>query len=51
MVSAEEKMKFCPELRNASEVAILIDAFSYVLSVASYCFISYFSLLNALTAS
>lgn len=47
MVSAEENTKFCPELRNARDVAILVDAFSYVLSVASYCFISCFSLLNS----
>lgn len=40
-------MKFCPELSRASDVAILTEAFSYVLSVASYCATSYFSLLKA----
>lgn len=33
-------MKFWPELSMASEVAILTEAFSYVLSVASYCRVS-----------
>lgn len=51
IVSADEKIMFWPELRNASEVAILIEALSYVLRVSSYCLISNFSLLNSLTAS
>jgi hypothetical protein len=46
IVNALEKMKFCPELSIANEVAILTDAFSYVLSVSSYCLTSYSSLLN-----
>lgn len=43
---ALEKMTFCPELRYASEVAILIDAFSYADRCLSYCATSYFSLLK-----
>lgn len=48
-VSAEEKMMFCPELSNASEVAILMDAFSYDFRCRSYCLISYASLPKCCT--
>lgn len=46
MVKAVEKIMFCPEFKNASEVAILTDAFSYLLKVSSNCLTSYFSLLK-----
>jgi hypothetical protein len=45
-VSAVENMTFWPELRKASDVAILIDAFSYARRCVSYCVISYCSLLK-----
>jgi len=47
IVKALLKMKFCPTLSEARLVAILTEAFSYVLSVASYWATSYFSLLKA----
>lgn len=45
-VSAVEKMTFCPELRYAKDVAILMDAFSYADRCLSYWVISCFSLLK-----
>ncbi len=45
-VKALEKMTFCPELRYASEVAILVEDFSYDARCLSYCAISNLSLLK-----
>jgi hypothetical protein len=45
-VSAELKITFWPELRNASEVAILMLLFSYDASALSYCATSKRSLLK-----
>jgi hypothetical protein len=39
-VSAVEKITFWPELRRASDVEILIEAFSYARKCESYCLIS-----------
>lgn len=46
MVKAVENIIFCPEFKNANEVAILTDAFSYLFKVSSNCLTSYFSLLK-----
>ena len=45
-VSAVENMIFWPELRRASDVAILTEAFSYARKCVSYCLISCCSLLK-----
>ena len=45
-VKALENMRFWPVLRRASDVATLIDAFSYAFKARSYLPTSYFSLLK-----
>ena len=45
-VNAVEKIMFCPEFNNASEVAILREDFSYNFIAESYSWTWYFSLLK-----